>query len=389
LFNIALKKINLSMLRILITLTLFILIACNSVPEKEINKALSIDSLTLKYANGFSVKYYDGYKIVEVKRPYMNSKSSFEYILVSDSDKLPSSLKDQRIINIPLESLVCTSTTHVPLLDYLNETDKLTGFTTTDYISSEKMRNRINNGSVSELGVDSDINLEKLIELNPDMVMAYSIGGDYGQFNKIEQMGIPVVLNAEYLEEHPLGRAEWLKFMAVFFNKEQMADSVFNKIEKKYNDLKSLADTNKKAPTILSGVVYGDTWYLPGGRNYAAKLMYDAGGNYLWSSDSTTGFLELSFEAVYEKANQADLWIGVANFENLTSIIETDTRYGQFKAFKKGAVYSSNWRKGAKGGSEYLELGYLRPDLILGDLIKIIYPDKLPNHELYFHQKLE
>ncbi|MEQ9165773.1 MAG: ABC transporter substrate-binding protein [Fulvivirga sp.] len=373
-----------------ISFFLFIgLISCNQTSSNERENSASDKVLELKYATGFAIEYFDGYKIVEVKRPYMNAKTSFKYILVSDESKVPASLKNERIIQVPIKSIVCTSTTHIPLLDYLDETDKLIGFPTTDYISSEKMRARIDDGLVKDLGVDSDINLEELISLDPDMIMAYTIGGDYGQFNKMEQLGVPAVLNAEYLEEHPLGRAEWLKFMAAFFDKETMADSVFNSIEERYNELLALNKNTDNKPTILSGVVYGDTWYMPGGKNYASTLIRDAGGDYLWASASTSGFLELSFEAVYNKALNADFWIGVASFETLQAVEEADNRYADFDAFKNKKVYTYNARKGAKGGSEFLELGYLRPDLILADLIKILYPNQLPKHELYFHKQLE
>jgi iron complex transport system substrate-binding protein len=374
--------------RIFPILLFIIVLGCNTAQQNE-DKSTPDYNLTLKYASGFSVKYFDGYKIVQVSRPFMGAKSGFEYILVSDETLLPEQYRERPFIKIPLENIVCTSTTHIPLLDYLNETEKLIGFPSLDYISSEQMRKRINSGLVVDLGVDKEMNLEQLIDLAPNMLMAYTIGGDFGQFNKIEQMGIPVVLNAEYLEEHPLGRAEWIKFMAVFFNKEEMADSVFNEIESKYLKLQSLVTPDLEKPSILSGVVYGDTWYLPGGYNYAAKLMRDAGGNYLWAQDSSYGFLELSFEAVYNKAVDANYWIGVANYQDLSSIKNADTRYADFMAFKSKQVYTSNWRKGAKGGSEFLELGYLRPDLILADLIKILHPELLPEHNLYFHHRLE
>ncbi len=376
------------MIRILSVVILLACISCQTSTETNV-EVDKIDSLDLKYAKGFSVDYFEGYKIVTVSKPFMGAKSGFEYVLVNDESLLPIKYQDKPFIKIPIESIVCTSTTHIPLLDYINETDKLIGFPTTDYISSMKMRNRIDSGFVSDLGVDKEMNLEQLIDLDPSMVMAYTIGGDFGQFNKIEQMGIPVVLNAEYLEAHPLGRAEWIKFMAAFFNKEELADSVFNEIETKYFELQSKAKTAQDQPSILSGIVYGDTWYLPGGNNYASKLMRDAGGNYLWAQDSSSGFLELSFEAVYNKAIDADYWIGVANYQDLLSIKKADARYASFKAYTSKNVYTSNWRKGAKGGSEFLELGYLRPDLILADLIKILHPELLPEYNLYFHHRLE
>jgi iron complex transport system substrate-binding protein len=225
--------------------------------------------------------------------------------------------------------------------------------------------------------------------LHPDVVMGYSMSSDYGQFKKMEELGIPVVINAEYLEQHPLGRAEWIKFMALFFGKEQMADSVFAAIEGQYLDAQRRVDTVAYRPTVLSGIVYGDAWFMPGGRNYQAQLMRDAGCQYLWEDNASTGFLELSFESVYEKANGADLWIGVGSLESLKALADADRRYAQFKPYKQKAVYTYDALKGKRGGSVYLELGYLRPDIILRDLVKIAHPQLLPEYTLYFHRRLE
>ena len=145
----------------------------------------------------------------------------------------------------------------------------------------------------------------------------------------------------------------------------------------------------KYLPTVLSGIVYGDAWFLPGGNNYAAKLLKDAGCHYLWKDDLSRGFLELSFESVYERAHAADLWIGTGNHSSLESLAAADHRYPQFKPFRDHRVYTYDARKGAQGGSEYLELGYLRPDIVLQDLIKISHPELLPEYSLYFHKRLE
>jgi iron complex transport system substrate-binding protein len=345
---------------------------------------------SIRYASGFTVSYQsDGTKLVEVVYPFQGATSGYKYLLIPKGQSVPSHDNNVRVVTIPLSSIICTSTTHIPLLDYLEETEKLVGFPSTDYVSSDRARKLIDAGKVQELGVDKGLNLERIAVLNPDMVMGYTMSSDYGQFKKIEELKVPVVLNAEYLEKHPLGRAEWIKFMALFFNKEKEADSIFRIIEKEYLDTKAVADQVNHKPSVFSGVVYGDAWFLPGGQNYAAKLLKDAGFNYLWNDNSSNGFLELSFEAVYAKAHDADFWIGVGTFSSLKEIGNVDDRYTRFKAFQRHQVYTSNARMGMKGGSEFLELGYLRPDIILKDLVKIAHPEVLNEHALYFHKKLE
>jgi iron complex transport system substrate-binding protein len=365
-------------------------LACEGKKSDDSPTPFATATTNLRYASGFTVHYLaDSVKLVEVLYPFQGATSGYKYLLVPKHKPVPDHEADVRVIPIPLSSIVCTSTTHIPLLDYLGETEKLIGFPTTDYISSPATRKLVDAGRVQELGVDKGLNLERIAVLNPDMVMGYAMSSDYGQFKKIEELNVPVVLNAEYLEKHPLGRAEWIKFMAVFFNKEKEADSIFQAIENEYQRVKSLADQTATKPSVLSGIVYGDAWFLPGGQNYAAKLLNDAGCNYLWGDDSSHGFLELSFESVYEKAHDADLWIGVGSFNSLNEIERADLRYARFKPFAKKNVYTSNARTGDKGGSEFLELGYLRPDIILKDLVKIAHPTFLPDYTLYFHKKLE
>lgn len=346
------------------------------------------DSLVIRYAKGFTVTRRGNAKEVTVTYPFQGATSGYAYLLVPRGEKPPAHDADARIIYTPLETIVCTSTTHIPLLDYIGETDRLVGFPSTDYISSEKMRKRIDRGAVTDLGIDKGLNLEKLAVLNPGAVMGYTMSGDYGQFRKIESLGIPVVINAEYLEQHPLGRAEWIKFMALFFNREREADSVFNAIEENYLGGKATVTTQSHKPTVLSGIVYGDAWFLPGGQNYAAQLFRDAGCSYLWGDTDSNGYLHLPFETVYEKAHDAALWIGTGSFKTLEEIRAADSRYERFQPFRTQNVYNYDARQGAKGGNEYLELGYLRPDLILKDLIKISNPDLLPEHELFFYRKL-
>jgi len=353
-------------------------------PAEQKNVSSSTD---IKYAKGFTVKKDGNATWVGVTQLYNQASSMYRYLLVPKGEQAPEHSVDVQVINTPLETIVCTSTTHIPHLDYLGVSDKLVGFPSTDYISSEKMRARIDAGFVKDLGVDNGLNLEVLYSLKPSMVMAYSMTADLGQQKKIQDLGIPVVINGEYLERDALGRAEWIKFTSLFFGKEQVADSVFAMIEREYKATLSIAESVQQEPSVLLGTVYGDAWFMPGGQNYAAKLLEDSGNNYLWSNDSTIGWLEISFESVYDKAKDADLWI-VGSFDTYEELSNADKRYALFKPFGAKKVYNYNARKGAKGGNDFLELGYLRPDLILKDLVKIGHPELLPEHELFFYAPL-
>ena len=337
--------------------------SCGDQKNVQNESGKSETSISTKYATGFQVSALGNARLVEVTYPFQGATSGYTYLLVPKGQRPPEH-PDARVIYTPVERIVCTSTTHIPLLDYLGETNKLVGFPTTDYITSRRMRQRIDSGAVTELGIDQGLNLERLAVLQPDLVMGYILSGDYGQFRKIESLGIPVVINGEYLERHPLGRAEWIKFMALFFGKEQEADSVFAAIERSYLHTLSLLKAQRTQPTVLSGIVYGDTWFLPGGQNYAARLLKDAGCHYLWEDSENNGYLELSFESVYEKAHNADLWIGTGTYKTLAELRAADQRYAKFEAFKSRSVFNYDARTGEKGGKRVFGawLPAARPD---------------------------
>ena len=377
-----------SMIRHRVTVSLLCIIAfltgCKSGGLSESESTI----LSTEFAKGFNVRKIGLSTEVTITRPYPNATTSIKYLLVPKNERIPEHSSDVQVIGIPVDKIVCTSTSHIALLDHLDAIDRLVGFPTTDLISSVKARARIDSGLVVDLGIDSEMNLELMASLQADMVMGYSMGGDMLKLNKIKEFGTPVVINAEYLEDHPLGRAEWIKFMALFLDKSEMADSIFNQIKNNYLNSQALAKNQANKPTVLTGILYGDAWFLPGGQNYAAKIFSDAGYDYLWGDDATNGFLNLSFESVYARGKNADYWIGVGSFKSLEEMKRTEKRYSLFQSFNRGEIYSYDARKGATGGSEYLELGYSRPDIILKDLIKIAHPELLPGYELFFYKRL-
>ncbi|MFI0428030.1 ABC transporter substrate-binding protein [Mariniflexile sp. HMF6888] len=367
-------------------------IACKNDPNKQLTEVLEGESLVLKYAKGFSVVDYGTYKILEIKNPWPKAEKTYRFALVQ-KEALPkitlNSDEFEGIITIPIKKLVVTSTTHIPSLELLNVEQTLVGFPGIDYISSEKTRNRIENGLVRELGKNEGINTEVLLELKPDVVVGFGIDGNNRTFETIKKSGIPVIFNGDWVEESPLAKAEWMKFFGVLFNKEKEADAIFNTIEQNYLEAKKLAENSKNRPTILSGAMHNDIWYLPNGTSTEAQLLKDANTNYLWSDSKGTGSLSLNFETVYSKAKDADIWLSPSNYVSKEALKNGNSHHTMFKAFQNNTIYSSISTTGKSGGILYFELGTTRPDLILKDLIKICHPELLKNHDLYFFKHLD
>ncbi len=349
---------------------------------------VSKDDDGVQYAKGFSVEPQEGYTSVWVNSPWPNAQKRYHYLLVPKKGKLPKDIDHDLLIRTPVERVVVTSTTHIPSLESLGVADRLVGFPGTPYISAEYTRERIDKGLVKELGQNESLNTEVLIDLNPSLVVGFALAEGNKTYATLEKMGIPVVYNGDWIEYTPLGRAEWIKFFAPFFEKEALADSLFGEVEKSYLEAVKMATNIEDRPTALSGAMYKDIWYMPAGDSYQAQLLEDARVSYLWEDSEGTGSLSLSVENVLEKGKDADVWIGPAQFESYRQMAEASEHYTQFKAFKEAHIYTFSSVKGATGGQLFYELAPSRPDLVLKDLVHILHPEVLPDHTPFFLRPL-
>ena len=366
-----------------------IILGCKnpSIEKKKTNTVT--DQELLKYAKGFEIKEFDGYSELTITNPWPGSDKTFTYLLKHQASISVDESVYDAVVNIPVESIVVTSTTHIPSLELLEEESSLIGFPNLDYISSKKTRRRIVEGKVKELGKNEDLNTEVLIENNPDVVVTFAVEGQNTTVGTLELAGIPVLYNADWTETHPLGKAEWIKFFGILFGKEELAKQRFDEIEKEYLLAKSIASKAENRPTVLSGAMYKDIWYLPQGDSWAAQFIKDANGDYLWADREGTGSLALNLESVLETGQEADYWIGPSQFTQYDQLLEANRVYGEFKAFKDKEIYSFTLKKGETGGVIYYELAPNRPDLVLKDIIKILHPELLPSYQYFFFSPLE
>jgi len=357
--------------------------------QKAKNNTKSSSENTVKYAKGFSIENYDGYTIITVKNPWPKASKTYQYILKEKDGIVPDSLNSLMKINIPLKNIVVTSTTHIPSLEMLNEENSLVGFPNLSYISSGKVRALIDAKKIKELGGNQSLNTEVLIDLQPEVIIGYGLDNNNPTLDNLQKSGLKVMLNGDWNEETPLGKAEWIKFFGALYGKQKEANEIFNKIEKDFLKTIEIANNATSNPTILAGDMFEDKWYLPKGTSWGSQLLAQAKGDYLWKETSGTGSLSLSFETVFEKAKDADFWITSGQFSSLKQMTDANPHYKQFKAFQNKNVYSFAGKKGKTGGVLYYELAPNRPDLVLKDLVKILHPELLVGYKPFFFEKLK
>jgi iron complex transport system substrate-binding protein len=367
------------------------LLGCKTEVKKESSSASEVNSSKTEvlYAKGFEIEDFDTHKIIKISNPWPGADQEYTYLLKKQEVTIEGEDTYDAVFQIPLQKIVVTSTTHIPSLEMLEVDAALIGFPNLDYISSEKTRNRIDAGSVHELGKNEDINMEVLIDISPDVVVTFAVKGGNKSASTMKKAGIPVIYNSDWTETHPLGKAEWIKFFGALFDKEELANEIFNDIALNYNESKAIAGKAASKPTVLSGAMYKDIWYLPQGNSWAAQFIKDANGHYLWQDSEGTGSISLNLESVLEQGKEAQFWIGPGQFTSYQQMLDTHAVYGQFDAFQQKKVFSFTTIKGATGGVLYYELAPNRPDIVLKDIIKILHPELLPDHELYFFSQID
>ncbi|MDF4202687.1 ABC transporter substrate-binding protein [Maribacter sp. SA7] len=378
--------------RLLFISFLFLLCECKQDKKDVFPNQTATSSTSVQYANGFEIKTQSNeITIVKVLKPWANAETTYTYALVPKEIQASVTLNSNEydaIISTPVEDFVVTSTTHIPALEELGVLNQLIGFPDTKYISSIPARKLIDAGQIKELGVNESINTEAVLALKPDLIFGFSINDGNSTYETIQRANIPVVYNGDWVEETPLGKAEWIKFFAPFFNKTKEAEAIFSKIETSYLEAKKLASEAKNKPTVLSGAMFNDVWYLPGGKSWAANFLKDANANYLWNLTEENGSLSLSWESVLDVGQHAEYWIGPAQLATYQEMEASSQHYRQFDAFKNRKIFTTANTKGETGGTLYYELGPQRPDLVLKDLIHILHPGLLPDYVPYFFKPL-
>jgi iron complex transport system substrate-binding protein len=367
------------------------LISCKTT-TKDQHSTMSIESSdSVKYAKGFTITAVGEVKVLSVFNPWEGAQGVvYKYVLCPREVKVPDSLKKYQIIFTPVQRIVCLSTTHVALLSFFDRVNTIVGLASPQYVSNKEARQLVTQGKILDVGYDQALNYEVIVSLKPDLVLAYGIQSETaGQFKKLENLGIKVVLNGEYLEASPLGKLEWVKFLAAFYGLSKEATSEFTKVEKRYLELQHLGEGTTNKPTILCGLPWKGVWYVPGGDSYAARIIKDAGATYLWNESNQRESLSLNFEKVIERANNADIWINTGTSVKLKDILAEDARLGTISAFKQKEVYNCNALTNSTGGNDFWESGIVHPDVILADLIKICHPQLLPDQSLVYYKKLE
>lgn len=383
------RQRNKMIYRLLLVSILFSFMACDSAVQTvvESNKLLGKE-IEVDYAEGFEIVEYEKFKKLIITKSYKGNNQQFVYLLSSDSTNVPSTISGEIIIT-PIKSIAALSATYIPFIRLLNQTSSIVAISGKNTIYDSTVYQLVQEGKIKDLG-EPELNIEQTILLNPDVVMGFAIDAQgMSRLTELKRFNQRVVINAEYMEPTPLAKAEWIKVFGALYELDSLANTIFQRIEKDYLALKSLAETAELKPTVFTAVPWKGTWYVPGGNSFQANLLKDAGANYLWYDNTEIVSLPLDFEVVLAKAINADYWLNVSTFRSLEEMKLADERYTLFKAFKDKQVFNNTKTLTTYYGNDYWETGAARPDLILSDLIQLFHPDILESQEFNYYERLQ
>ncbi|MBO4985138.1 MAG: ABC transporter substrate-binding protein [Bacteroides sp.] len=331
------------------------------------------DTISLRYASNLKMVEYADFTKVILRNPWDTVQTLGTYLLVEASAPLPANLPEGVVVRTPLSNALFYSSVHCSLLHRLGGLHRIGGVCDLKYLNIEEIHKAVEEGRVKDCGDALNPDIEAVIDLHPDAILLspFENSGGYG---RVEKLNIPIIACADYMETSPLGRAEWMRFYGRLVGAEADADSLFSQIEANYLALKRQASNSESRLSVLPDLKTASTWYMPGGRSYIGRLYSDAHIDYAFAADTHSGSVPLSFESVFDKAGEADIWLIRYNHPShdmtYRDLEKEFVGYTALKAFKQRKVYGCNTAK-----VPYYEEAPFRPDYLLGDYIKIFHPE--------------
>ena len=343
------------------------------------------------YASGFEIVGAEGRQstLLKVFNPWQGAENTETTLfIVRNGEKIPAGFTGQ-VVKAGARRIVCLSSTYVAMLDALGQVDRVVGVSGRNYISNKYVTTHPE--AVADIGFDGNIDYELLLAQRPDLVLLFGVSGASGMESKLLEMGIPFCYIGEYLEESPLGKAEWLVAVAETIDRREEGERAFAPIPERDEALKAKVAESAARPKVMINAPYGDSWFMASAESYVARLIADAGGDYIYRENTSNRSLPIDLEKAYLLASGADVWINAGSFRTLAEFRARLPKFAGVPCVRRGEIYNCDRRTNAAGGNDYWESGVVRPDVVLHDLIAVFHPEALDaaDREMHYYRKLE
>lgn len=366
--------------------SLLLLVSCVS-NKKTSLEAFNQDIYTPEYASGFKILGADNVQstLIQVFNPWQGAKDvEMSYFISRNGEQAPAGFTGPTI-PAGAKQIVCMSSSYIAMLDALGQADRIVAVSGIDYVSNPYII--AHKDSIKDMG--PEMNYELLLGLKPDVVLLYGIGdAQTAVTDKLKELSIPYMYVGEYLEESPLGKAEWMVALSELTDSREKGIEIFSEIPKRYQTLKDLTASVEQRPTVMFNTPWNDSWIMPSTKSYMAQLVNDAGADYIYKENTSNSSAPIGLETAYGLIQKADYWINVGMASTLDELKAVNPKFTDAKSVHEKTAYNNNLRLTATGGNEYWESAVVRPDIVLRDLIHIFHPE-LVSDSLYYYRHLE
>ena len=366
--------------------SLLLLVSCVS-NKKTSLEAFNQDIYTPEYASGFKILGADNVQstLIQVFNPWQGAKDvEMSYFISRNGEQAPAGFTGPTI-PAGAKQIVCMSSSYIAMLDALGQADRIVAVSGIDYVSNPYII--AHKDSIKDMG--PEMNYELLLGLKPDVVLLYGIGdAQTAVTDKLKELSIPYMYVGEYLEESPLGKAEWMVALSELTDSRENGIEIFSEIPKRYQTLKDLTASVEQRPTVMFNTPWNDSWIMPSTKSYMAQLVNDAGADYIYKENTSNSSAPIGLETAYGLIQKADYWINVGMASTLDELKAVNPKFTDAKSVREKTAYNNNLRLTATGGNEYWESAVVRPDIVLRDLIHIFHPE-LVSDSLYYYRHLE
>ena len=344
---------------------------------------------TPAYASGFDIRGTErnAATLVTVRTPWQGGSGVKQHLLVLREGIEPPAGFDGQIVKAPVRHVVCMSSSHVAMFDAIGQIRRVCGVSGIDYISNAYVNEHRCCGEVLDVGYDTNLNFERLAAMQPDLMLLYGVTGENTVVTgKLRELGIPYIYIGDYMEESPLGKAEWLVLAAELCDLRAAGADTLQRIARDYQALKAHPAPDAPRPKVMLNTPYRDTWFLPSSQSYMIRLIEDAGGEYVYTKNDSDTSVAVDMEEAYLLANAADFWLNVGPCNTLAELTAQNPKFSGIPVVRSRNVYNNNRRQTPAGGSDFWESGVVRPDLVLRDLRTIFLGDSVPT---CYYKRLE
>lgn len=346
---------------------------------------------TPHYATGFEIRSTpqgDATLIVS-SSPWQGSAGAQRQLLIDRNRRSAKSENPEiQCIKGDAKRIVCMSSTHVAMLGEIGCSDRIVGVSGLNFISDPYVN--AHRDDIADVGYEPDVDYERIVALDPDLVLLYGVTGPSGMESKLRELGIPYAYVGEYVESSPLGKAEWLVAMGEIVGRRDVAERRFALLPPRYDSLRNIAASMPDRPRVMINAPYGDSWFMPSTSSYMAQLIKDAGGDYIYRNDTGDRSETIDVEEAYLMASQADCWINVGQISTLEELRSRHPKFADVECVRRGRTFNCNRRTTAAGGNDFWESSIIHPDVVLRDLIGIFHPDAgIADNELYYYKRIE